>query len=158
MTVFEAVGRGSIPRRGTFHLFSECAGFARDSAKVEDQVRFLARTIKFRRRPIREDEGRNAIVTNQALEPDGKAIGCNPIEVGSTPTGVSLNGRSLMLSVQRHAGHQTTASRRCPVWHCLFREWDLTREHRRWLAQWQSTRLWIWKLRVRLPYQHPRAG
>ncbi len=23
------------------------------------------------------------------LEPDGTAIGCNPIEVGSTPTGVS---------------------------------------------------------------------
>ena len=45
MTVFEAVGRGSIPRRGAFHLFSECAGFARDFAKVEDQVRFLARTL-----------------------------------------------------------------------------------------------------------------
>ena len=26
MTAFEAVGRGSIPRRGTFILFSECDG------------------------------------------------------------------------------------------------------------------------------------
>ena len=26
---------------------------------------------------------------NMTLEPDGTAIGCNPIEVGSTPTGVS---------------------------------------------------------------------
>jgi hypothetical protein len=27
--------------------FSECAGFARDFAKVEDQVRFLARTLLY---------------------------------------------------------------------------------------------------------------
>ncbi len=52
-------------------LSLECVGFARDSAKVEDQVRFLAR-IHFR-----------------ALEPDGTATGCNPVKVGSTPTGVS---------------------------------------------------------------------
>ncbi len=42
MAVFEAVGRGSIPRRGTLYLFSECAGFARESAKLEDQFHFLA--------------------------------------------------------------------------------------------------------------------
>ena len=29
--------------------------------------------------------------TLTALEPDGTATGCNPIEVGSTPTGVSLS-------------------------------------------------------------------
>ena len=29
--------------------------------------------------------------TEMTSEPDGKAIGCNPFEVGSTPTGVSLN-------------------------------------------------------------------
>ena len=44
---------------------------ARDSAKVEDQVRLLARTL------------------NKTLEPDGPATGCNPVQVGSTPTGVS---------------------------------------------------------------------
>lgn len=43
---------------------------ARNSAKVEDQVRFLAGTLT-------------------TLELDGTAIGCNPIKVGSTPTGVS---------------------------------------------------------------------
>ena len=53
-------------------MSSKCAGFARDFAKVEDQVRFLARTLK-----------------DLTLEPDGAAIGCNPVEVGSTPTGVS---------------------------------------------------------------------
>lgn len=51
MTVFETVGPGSIPGRVTRlfdepSMFSECAGFARDSAKVEDQVRFLAGALK----------------------------------------------------------------------------------------------------------------
>ena len=51
MTVFETVGQGSIPGRVTRLLsepimFSECAGFARDFAKVVDQVRFLARALK----------------------------------------------------------------------------------------------------------------
>ena len=40
-------------------LFSECGGFARDPAKVEDQVRLLARTLN-----------------DVALEPDGKAAAC----------------------------------------------------------------------------------
>ena len=50
---------------------------ARDSAKVEGPccarcpVRLLARTL------------------NKTLEPDGPATGCNPVQVGSTPTGVS---------------------------------------------------------------------
>ena len=52
--------------------FSECAGFAREPAKLADQVQFLARTL-----------------LKMTLELDGTAIGCNPIEVGSTPTGVS---------------------------------------------------------------------
>ena len=38
---------------------SECGGFARDPAKVEDQVRLLARTLN-----------------DLALEPDGKAAAC----------------------------------------------------------------------------------
>ena len=43
---------------------------ARDSATVVGQVRLLAGTL--------------------TLEPDGEAAGCNPAEVGSIPTGVSL--------------------------------------------------------------------
>jgi hypothetical protein len=52
---------------------SECDGFAYDPAKVVDQVQFLARTFP-------------SLLT---LEPDGQATGCNPVLVGSTPTGVS---------------------------------------------------------------------
>ena len=46
MTVFEAVGRGSIPRRGTNGPWSVVD--ARDSAKVVDQVRLLAGTFGLR--------------------------------------------------------------------------------------------------------------
>jgi hypothetical protein len=52
---------------------SGCAGPAHDFAKVEDQVRFLAGT---------------SLRLFLTLEPDGKATGCNPVQVGSTPTGV----------------------------------------------------------------------
>jgi len=31
------------------------------------------------------------------LEPDGQATGCNPVEVGSIPTGVSSSGKVLLL-------------------------------------------------------------
>ena len=57
---------------GVLNVLGVCR-IARDSAKVEDQVRSLARTLN-----------------NLALEPDGTATGCNPVQVGSTPTGVSL--------------------------------------------------------------------
>ena len=50
----------------------ECAGFAREPAKLVDQVRFLAGTL------------------NDA-EPDGQAAACKAVEVGSIPTGVSPN-------------------------------------------------------------------
>ena len=45
--VFEAARRGSTPWQGTDNMSSECAGFARDFAMVEDQVRFLAGTLVF---------------------------------------------------------------------------------------------------------------
>ena len=58
MADFESVGRGSIPRRGTeTDLSLECAGFAREPAKLEDQVRLLAGTLL-------------------TLEPDGAAAAC----------------------------------------------------------------------------------
>lgn len=53
MPVFETVGPGSIPGRVAWHfmmliqLLSECAGFARDSTEVEDQVQFLAGAFSF---------------------------------------------------------------------------------------------------------------
>jgi hypothetical protein len=47
MAVFETAGRGSIPRRGTeaVQYVLGVLWIARNSAKVEDQVRFLARTL-----------------------------------------------------------------------------------------------------------------
>jgi hypothetical protein len=64
---------GSTPRRGVENdASSECAGKARDLAEVVDQVRSRAKTVD-----------------PKTLEPDGEATGCNPVEVGSTPTGVS---------------------------------------------------------------------
>ena len=45
-------------------MSSGCAGFARDPAKVEDQVRFLARTL------------------NLTLEPDGEAAACKAARSG----------------------------------------------------------------------------
>ena len=60
MAVLETAGRGSIPRRGaeTKHVLGVLR-IARDPAKVEDQVRLLARTLN-----------------DVALEPDGKAAAC----------------------------------------------------------------------------------
>ncbi len=68
MAVLETAGRGSIPRRGTETNVLGVLRIARDPAKVEDQVRLLARTLNI-----------------VALEPDGKAAAC----MGSTPTGAS---------------------------------------------------------------------
>jgi hypothetical protein len=67
---------GSDSRAGDCAFFksSECDGFAYDPAKVEDQVQFLARTF-----------------TTLTLKPDGQATGCNPVLVGSTPTGVFMS-------------------------------------------------------------------
>jgi hypothetical protein len=109
----------------------ECAGFARDSPKVVDQVRLLARAVD--EYAPRECVGRTAVfeaagpgptpgwgtlfascpwgVTDShttlrrswtrfdswqghhfsTLEPDGQATGCNPVQVGSTPTCVSAS-------------------------------------------------------------------
>ena len=63
MAVLETAGRGSIPRRGTEtkHVLGVLR-IARDPAKVEDQVRLLARTLN-----------------DVALEPDGKATACKAV-------------------------------------------------------------------------------
>ena len=66
MAVLETAGRGSIPRRGTEPKYVLGVWrIARDSAKVEDQVRFLARTLE-----------------HSALEPDGKATACKAVSSG----------------------------------------------------------------------------
>ena len=64
MTAFEAVGRGSIPRWGADCPWSVVD--ARDSAKVADQVRLLAR----------------AFFQLMTLEPDGKAAACKAASSG----------------------------------------------------------------------------
>ena len=66
MAVLETAGRGSIPRRGTEmkHVLGVLR-IARDPAKVEDQVRLLARTLN-----------------DLALEPDGKAAACKAVPSG----------------------------------------------------------------------------
>ena len=58
----EAAGSGSIPGRATqFSMSPECGGFARDPAKVEDQVRLLARTL-FGREARAERQGKTKSV------------------------------------------------------------------------------------------------
>ena len=37
-------------------------------------------------------------MTSVTLEPDGQATGCNPVQVGSTPTGVSVSSRAVLKS------------------------------------------------------------
>ena len=69
---YESARRGSIPRRGTEERFSECAGSARDRAKVVDQVQFLARTLTAWR------------WSQTAWQPPAKRF-----EAGSTPAGAS---------------------------------------------------------------------
>ena len=87
---------------------------ARDFAKVEDQVQFLDRLLPQEDyRPaltrLRGECARllvqplDGLLLNTTLEPEGQATGCNPVEVGSTPTGVSLKQGPLMLCVQRRA-------------------------------------------------------
>ena len=65
MAVLETAGRGSIPRRGTGENVLGVLRIARDPAKVEDQVRLLARTLN-----------------NVALEPDGTAAACKATSSG----------------------------------------------------------------------------
>ncbi len=58
------------------------------------------------------------------LEPDGQATGCNPVEVGSTPTGVSskeTTSKVLVKPGQRRTVPQLTG------WHGVFREWVMTK-------------------------------
>lgn len=62
---------------------------ARNSAKVEDQVRFLAGTLT-------------------TLEPDGTAIGCNPIKVGLGTDQAKLGLVTTGVSDQPTAGPNTS--------------------------------------------------
>ena len=74
MAVLETAGRGSIPRRGaeTKYVLGVLR-IARDPAKVEDQVRLLARTLN-----------------DMALEPDGKATACKAVMNWVRPPPASL--------------------------------------------------------------------
>ena len=81
---------------------SECDGFAHDSAKVGDQVQFLAGTSRI----------------SLTLEPDGQATGCKPVLVGSTPTGVSRGEAHSNAPPPGFSGKRLVPSgprRACPV-------------------------------------------
>ncbi len=99
MTASEAVGPGSIPGRATFNwpasVPDRTADF--DSARRGStpqqgtETQYVLGVCRIRTRP-REGRGSGSIPgkgTFTTLEPDGTATGCNPVEVGSTPTGVS---------------------------------------------------------------------
>lgn len=92
-TVFETVRRGSTPWRGTRLLdepsmFSECAGFARDSAKVEDQVRFLAGALTS---PIRVADLHGISPLFIFLHPDGNVLAVYRIGIGEFPVHGSVD-------------------------------------------------------------------
>ena len=65
------------------------------------------------------------------LEPDGQATGCNPVEVGSTPTSVScMRIRILILNFARE--HMASSGQRRTGlafgdWRRAFREWNENR-------------------------------
>ena len=74
---------------------------ARQSSKLSDEVRFLDRALLENIRPwsvtdlhatLRRSKTRfdswQGHWFDVTLEPDGTATGCNPVQVGSTPTGV----------------------------------------------------------------------
>ena len=81
MTVFEAVGRGSIPRRGTESIV---LGVCRIQTRAREA-----------RRPG-SIPGENTLLLQTLIPTVGRLPAMQP-QVGSTPTGVPLNGRSLML-------------------------------------------------------------
>src|SRR5262245_40280897 len=89
MTDFESVGRGSIPRRGAW---LECETQTNKTIQKHCPWSVPDSHATPRRSRIRFDSWRGHFVSERevsmALEPDGQAIGCNPIEVGSIPTGV----------------------------------------------------------------------
>jgi hypothetical protein len=73
--VFEAAGPGSTPGWGT--SFASCPWGVTDSHTT------------LRRSWTRFDSWQGHHFST--LEPDGQATGCNPVQVGSTPTGVSAS-------------------------------------------------------------------
>ena len=56
-------------------------------------------------------------------EPDGTATGCNPVERGWTPTGVSLDGSIEPMSL----GQRRTSRARMGSWRRVFRGWIVTK-------------------------------
>ena len=134
--VFESARRGSTPRRGTEdETSSECAGFARDPAKVEDQVQFLARTLL-------------------TLEPDGKATACKAVRSGFDSRRRLLECRDS--SRVRRAGQRRLSSEtrrlatRVPN---MGSDEGACRPPVSSVVEHQTI---IWLSRVRLPYQHRR--
>lgn len=84
--VFETAGRGSIPRSGADGMVRwvcpRSVAEARDSAKVEDQVRLLAGALA----QLASSEWTTFFL--MTLEPDGQATACKAVEAGSIPASV----------------------------------------------------------------------
>ena len=106
--------------------------FARDPAKVVDQVRFLARTLSlarrasegFRRRHIYYPRLRVGLVEkiNVTLEPDGPAAACKAASSGFDSHRRLLLSKRLVPSGQRRAGSRISSILG------VFRTWVVTRE------------------------------
>ena len=126
-------------------LSSGCAGFARDPAKVEDQVRFLARTLKF-------DAG--ARRHGGCLGHRREAVVYSLKRVRLPPASFECNYKQGLTSLgQRRAAHSING------WCRVFRTWDLAKAMLNpppRLAQWVEHQTVIWLSRVRLPYRHRR--
>jgi hypothetical protein len=140
---------GSIPRQGTLIDMSlECAGFARDFAMVEDQVRFLAGTLHdagARRHGNRLQPGRSGFDSGHrsAWMPDWSGVSFNAIS----------SKRPMMLTRQRRTG---PTPRECGCgWLGVFRAMASKASGFIVEAQWLSTRLLTWVLRVRVPSTAP---
>jgi hypothetical protein len=66
-------------------MFSECAGFAREPAKLADQVRFLARTLQAEGLRLEEDDLSPPVKASSlapTLKPHGVAAACKTAPSG----------------------------------------------------------------------------
>src|SRR5262245_45937225 len=122
-------------------MSSGCGGFARDPAKVEDQVRLLARTLSrvvadHRVAPIRNQKSKIKILLTP--EPDGEAAACK-----AARSGFDSHRRFFKASVGRR--RRTIGARPRRVlgfrWASAFRDWVLDPA----TSHTGSTRLLTWR-------------
>ena len=98
---------------------------------------------------------------DQTLEPDGTATGCNPVQVGSTPTGVSYESRTRLGSQARFVDAAWPAAHSVP--HSadplgVFRQRILNVHRRRLLAQLAEHQTGNLEVTGSTPVQTPNVG